>query len=587
MNSGAREGKEASDAGAAETLTATDERPPEETARALHVTGPSGGARYILPDGLVSVGRDGGCTIVVHDPRVSREHLALHLGEEFSLTDLGSANGTFLGRRRLAPHQPTPLGLGEPFSIGDSTLVVSATALKRTCTRRAATWEEILARRAAMGSSRRRDGCIALVRVHGFRTGHAACAETILDELVVSSHDWLMRSTTNEVWLGIETENDATRPRLQRAILHQLASWGLTADVDVLIMPHEEMTTASTDPHLLFATEVPLALNRGTIILQAPSMVALKRTLMRVAPAAINVLLLGETGAGKDVVASMLHELSPRKGKRFVGLNCATLPDALLESELFGHERGAFTGATSVKPGLLETADGGTVFLDEIGDLPSSLQAKLLRVIESCEVTRLGGLVPRRIDLRFVAATNHNLEADVAAGRFRQDLYFRLNTMTVVVPPLRERHSEIEPLARLFLTNAQTRFNLPSLGFSPGAIDALEAHAWPGNVRELKNVIERAALLATGDIIEVKHLHLPTPAETPTQMKTAVPSSESAAPQEVAALATERERIEHALTATAGNQSRAAEALGIARRTLVRKIANLGIPRPRREVLKT
>src|SRR5205823_5928366 len=160
-------------------------------------------------------------------------------------------------------------------------------------------------------------------------------------------------------------------------------------------------------------------LNRGTVIFQAPSMVALKRTLTRVAPACVNVLVLGGTGVGKEVVVSFLHERSPRAANSLVGLNCASLPDGLLESELFGHERGAFTGAASAKPGLLETAEGGTVFLDEIGDLPSSLQAKLLRVIEMGEVTRLGGLAPRRIDVRFVAATNRNLEADVAAGRFR------------------------------------------------------------------------------------------------------------------------------------------------------------------------
>ncbi len=584
MSSGASAGTDAAVGGAAETLTATDERPPEEkTAHALHVTGPNGGARHILPEGLASVGRDGACTIVVDDPRVSREHVALHLGETITLTDLESANGTFLGRRRLPPHQPTPLALGEPFSIGDSTLVVRATALGRTCARRAATWEEILARRAAiMGSSGHRGGRIALVRVQGLRAGRASSAESILGELVVSDHDWLMRSTANEVWLGIETESDAGGPPLERTILQRLASWGLDADVDVSVIPDEDLAKASTDPRLLFATEVPLALNRGKVIFKAPSMVALKRTLMRVAPAAVNVLLLGETGAGKDVVASLLHELSPRAAKRFVGLNCAALPDALLESELFGHERGAFTGAAAAKPGLLETAEGGTVFLDEIGDLPPSLQAKLLRVIESCEVTRLGGLVPRRIDVRFVAATNRNLEAEVAAGRFRQDLYFRLNTVTVAVPPLRERRSEIEPLACLFLANARTRFDLPSLRFGPGAIDALEAHPWPGNVRELKHVIERAALLATGEVIEPMTLDLPRSVEARREMTTAAPTSKGADPQEVTGLATERERIERALTASAGNQSRAAEALGIARRTLVRRIAHFGIPRPRR-----
>jgi DNA-binding NtrC family response regulator len=581
MNSGWA-GKGTADGVPAETLPAADERAPEERVYAVHATGPSGGARHILPDGLVSVGRDGGCAIVLDDPRVSRTHVALYVGQTITLTDLDSANGTFLGRRRLPPHQPTPVALGESFSVGDSMLVVRTTGLTRTSARRGTTWDEILKRHAALGASRPPGSRVALVRIHGLRAGGGASAEAILGELVISDRDWLMRSTAHEVWLGIELESDLGGPRLQRAILQRLASWGLGAEVDVRILPHGDLTKPATDPRLLFATEAPLALNRGTVIFQAPSMVALKRTLVRVAPASVNVLILGETGSGKDVVASFLHELSPRAAKRLVGLNCASLPDALLESELFGHERGAFTGAASAKPGLLETAEGGTVFLDEIGDLPLSLQAKILRVIESCEVTRLGGLVPRRIDVRFVAATNRDLATDIATGRFRQDLYFRLNTVTVTVPSLRDRREEIEPLARLFLTNARTRFNLPALQFSPSAIDALEAHAWPGNVRELRNVIERAALLATGEIIDPMTLHLPVTVETPPKMEAARPSPEGATSPDVTGVIPERERIERALAANAGNQSRAAEALGIARRTLVRKIARFGIPRPHR-----
>lgn len=576
-----RAAKDTSD-GEAETLTATDERPPEETVHALHVAGPSGGARHVLPDGLVSVGREGACTIVVDDPRVSRQHVTLHLGDTITLTDLESANGTFIGARRLAPHRPTPVAIGESFSIGDSTLVVRPTGLRRTCARRGATWEEILKRHPATDPLRQADRRTALIRVHGLRTGRAASAEAILGELVIADSDWLMRSTANEVWLGLEIESPAGGPGLEREIVRRLASWGLGAEVDLKVLPDGDLAKARTDLPGLFARELPLALNRGTVIFQSPSMVALKRTLMRVAPASVNVLILGETGAGKDVVASFLHELSPRGAKRLVGLNCASLPDALLESELFGHERGAFTGAVAAKPGLLETAEGGTVFLDEIGDLPPSLQAKLLRVIESCEVTRLGGLVPRRIDVRFVAATNRDLEGDVAGGRFRQDLYFRLNTVTVTVPPLRERGEEIEPLADLFLTHARTRFALPPLCLSPSAIAALQAHTWPGNVRELKHVIERSALLATGEIIGPTNLGLPRSVEPVPRTKTAPPVPEGVAGRESSDAVPERALIERALAASAGNQSRAAEALGMPRRTLVRKIAQLGIPRPRR-----
>ena len=314
-------------------------------------------------------------------------------------------------------------------------------------------------------------------------------------------------------------------------------------------------------------------------------MMALRSVVERVAAADVNVLLLGETGVGKDVMASMVHASSRRCDRAFVGINCASLPEMLLESELFGHERGAFTGAVASKPGLLETADGGTVFLDEVGDLPLVLQAKLLRVIESREVMRVGALRARRIDVRFVSATNRELARAVAEGRFRQDLYYRLNCVTLTVPPLRERPSDIAPLADCFLKGACERFGYAGRAFSAEAEAALGAHSWPGNVRELRNVVERAVLLAPGALIEPDHLGLSAPSpvlaaddhrrrETPLH---GVPT-DGPAP----AARPERDRIADALVACAGNQSRAAGLLGISRRTLVRRIALLRLPRPRR-----
>jgi DNA-binding NtrC family response regulator len=563
----------------AETVTTTGADSRTGTARVLHVTGPNGAARRLLPQGLVALGRDATSTIVLDDPRVSRAHAALHVADAITITDLGSANGTFVERRRLAPHQPTELPLSASFTVGDSTLVVSASAFRRRSEQRVADWAEVEGRqraRAAAGGSAR----VALVRVHALGRGGADDAEAILGELLLSPRDWLLRGAANEVWLGFEAVGAADGPSTRRDILRLLASWGCGADVEVAILEGEAITKPAAELRALLDAPPPVALGRGAAVFKAPPMVALKRTLIRVAPVSVNVLVLGETGAGKDVVASLLHELSPRAEKRFVAINCASFPESLIESELFGHERGAFTGAASSKPGLLESADGGTVFLDEIGELPASMQAKLLRVIESHEVTRLGGLVPRRIDVRFVAATNSDLEAEVAAGQFRRDLFFRLNTVTVTVPPLRERPSEIEPLARLFLENARRRFNLPALGLSASALEALEAHLWPGNVRELRNLIERAALLATSDVIEPAHLSLPEPKPERPRTTVAVAPIEGARPREDGA-ESERARIERALSESAGNQSRAAEALGIPRRTLVRLIARLGIPRPR------
>jgi transcriptional regulator with PAS, ATPase and Fis domain len=280
------------------------------------------------------------------------------------------------------------------------------------------------------------------------------------------------------------------------------------------------------------------------------------------------------------MIANMIHDLSDRSDKPFMGLNCAALPESLLESELFGYERGAFTGAAASKPGLLEAADGGTVFLDEIGDLTPNLQAKLLRVVETLEVTRLGSLKSQSVDVRFVTATNRDIKHDIRLGRFRQDLYFRLNTVTLVIPPLRKRPSEIESLARLFLQRAYARVDVGEARFSPSALAALAAHTWPGNVRELKNAVERAVLFADGrPIIEMHDLGLPASQSGPD------PSSDDARITEVSEISSspdaERARIVRALAEYGGNQGRAAKALGMSRRTLVRRLAKLNVPRPR------
>ncbi|AUX35994.1 uncharacterized protein SOCE836_081980 [Sorangium cellulosum] len=239
------------------------------------------------------------------------------------------------------------------------------------------------------------------------------------------------------------------------------------------------------------------------VVVRAAAMLALYEQAARAARSLISVLILGETGVGKEVLARTLHARSPRAGGPYVELNCAALPPSLLESELFGHEKSAFTGASQARPGLLESAHGGTLFLDEIGELPLAFQAKLLRVLEDRKVLRIGGRTPRRIDLRFVAATNRDLEAEVARGAFRQDLYFRLNGISLVVPPLRERVAEIGPLADRFLEEACRQLEQRSAPrLSPEALAVLEAYAWPGNVRELRNVIERAAVLCAGDSVE-------------------------------------------------------------------------------------
>ena len=307
-----------------------------------------------------------------------------------------------------------------------------------------------------------------------------------------------------------------------------------------------------------------------------------------VAKSSIPVLLLGETGVGKDVLAEAIHRRSPRASRPFVRVNCAALPTALLESELFGFERGAFTGAGQAKAGLVESADGGTMFLDEIAEMDPSMQSKLLHVLERGEVTRLGSLRPRPVDVRFVAATNRHIDALVASGAFRKDLYFRLKGLSIVVPPLASRRVEIAPLAEHFLERACTKLNRPTLQISPAALECLQRYEWPGNIRELRNVVDRAAALCTGSVIEIAHLPVECTA-LPSGNKTdreEPPPRIAEAPEPMldearrAARSVERQHIVDALERCAGNQSAAARMLGISRRTLVARLAEYKIPRP-------
>ncbi|MBV9945238.1 MAG: sigma-54-dependent Fis family transcriptional regulator, partial [Myxococcales bacterium] len=300
----------------------------------------------------------------------------------------------------------------------------------------------------------------------------------------------------------------------------------------------------------------------------------------------LTVLISGETGVGKEIVAEAIHRASgPRSRKPLLRINCAALSPALLESELFGYEEGAFTGANRKKPGLFEAAQGGTVFLDEVGELPLEAQAKLLRVLETREVVRVGGVRPRRVDVRFIAASNRDLRAEVARGSFREDLVFRLQAARVVVPPLRRRPAELEPLARHFIEAFCREMRRPGLALAPATLERLRGYAWPGNIRELRHVVECAVLRAEGESIEPSDLPpelgqetaTPPPESAWTRAQSVFPSAAPLSESQHA----ERERILRALAECHGNQTRAAERLMMPRRTLVAKLSAYGIPRPR------
>lgn len=310
---------------------------------------------------------------------------------------------------------------------------------------------------------------------------------------------------------------------------------------------------------------------------RAPSpMIEVRRIVDRVAASPVSLILLGETGVGKEVLTEEIHARSGRTGP-LVRINCAGLTPTLLETELFGHERGAFTGAVQAKPGLIESAQGGTFLLDELGEMPESTQPKLLGVLESREVRRVGALRARPIDVRFVSATHRDLRTLAALGKFREDLLFRLNGYTIVIPPLRERRGEIAGLVSTFLGQAcaRTGRNVPAL--SDGARVLVESYRWPGNVRELRNVIERVALLCDGPRVLVTHIAFD-----------AAPARRARPPsvldeRETGTDAGEKERIVEALAKAGGNQASAAKALGITARILAYRMDKLGLPRPRRK----
>jgi transcriptional regulator with GAF, ATPase, and Fis domain len=289
----------------------------------------------------------------------------------------------------------------------------------------------------------------------------------------------------------------------------------------------------------------------------------------RVARSKLSVLILGETGVGKDVLARTIHDRSPRSARAFMAINCSALPLSLAEAELFGHERGAFTGADRSRPGLLAQADGGTVFLDELGELPLVIQAKLLRVIEDQVVTPVGRGAPKKIDVRFIAATNRDVDREIRAGAFREDLFFRLGAIVLEVPPLRERPSEIPALARRALADATAgEGSTPVL--DPEAIAYLGRQPWPGNVRELRNVIARALLFS--DMTTVRE------ADVRAALECSLPRAADAAPEPAN---DDRDRIVSALGECGGNQTRAADLLGVSRSTLIERLKRYGITRPK------
>lgn len=306
------------------------------------------------------------------------------------------------------------------------------------------------------------------------------------------------------------------------------------------------------------------------IVGKSKAMQSVSQTVHQIAASDTSVLILGESGTGKELVAKAIHHLSPRAAKRFVAFNCGSFTEELMANELFGHEKGAFTGAVQEKAGLIEVADGGTVFLDEIGDMPQAMQIKLLRVIQEREFLRVGGVTPKPVDVRFIAATHRDLKTDTEKGDFRRDLYYRINVVTIHLPPLVQREGDIQLLALHFLTQKNKSMGKDINGIDREAMDLLCAYSWPGNVRELENVIERAIALENGPSIKpddlpdfIRNLSIETYRHNPTMVPTLYE-------QEI-------NYIQWVLEKTAGNKTKAAKIMGIDRVSLWRKLKRYGM----------
>ena len=618
----------------------------------LLVVGEGVYATYPLPEtGDLIIGRSNKADICIDDPAISRRHAVLHVRMPpipanprdsaifeplLQIEDLGSSNGVRVRDQKLVPRQTIDVYVGDTIDLGATSLIVqrspTTARLRRLWSHGAfeARLEDECARAERSGQP------FSVLRVHVEGTlPPVAIQETLGQEL--RSIDVIATYGPNEYEVLLIDAPPDKADEMASRVTSGLTRLGASALVGIASYPKDGRAPEELIAKACAALRDPDADAQGPpVVVPDGTMQKLYKLVKRIASSQISVLLLGETGVGKEVMAETIHKESPRAHKSLLRLNCAALSEQLLESELFGHERGAFTGAVQAKPGLLETAHGGTVFLDELGEMPLSTQAKLLRVLEDRQVQRVGSLKPKPIDVRFVAATNRDLEAEIAAGRFRQDLYFRLNGIALTIPPLRERMDEIEGFANAFILHAcqkSSRDDIPVL--STQAVVLLKGYTWPGNIRELRNVMERAVLLCNEGVILPEHLPVekmgatvaappgpwnvrpPDPLRFFPRPPPRAPPRPSPPPPRPSSIPPpprfpgysdppitideddvgrptlrpprgrdegERERILWALERCAGNQTKAARLLGISRRTLVARLEEYNLPRPRKNV---
>jgi two-component system, NtrC family, response regulator AtoC len=541
----------------------------------LVITIDGSGSRVIdLPEGVdVTFGRSRGATITLDSDKVSRMHARVRrIGDVIDVEDLGSRNGTRVNGDKI--DGPRRLTTGDEITVGPILAVLGVTSgLRRTSTiADVISGETRLAAEVDRSVRYHRPVTVALLRI---------ASDTILDQIerAIRPMDLIAEDAGDDYLVILpELSRDEGSAAVQRLLDFARAA-NVQATAATALCP-DDGTTVETLIGVLRAGlrtgRVPRApAPKGTPVVFDPAMQRVYTLVERIADTSMTVLILGETGVGKELVCEAIHQRSSRRDRPLIKLNCAALPESLLESELFGYERGAFTGADKRKVGFFEAADGGTLFLDEIGDMPLPLQAKLLRVLERKVITRVGGTSEVATDARLIAATHRNLDNDVRSGRFRQDLLFRIGGFTIAVPPLRDRPSEIIPLAEHFVrTAAAEQARVPPV-FSDDARDAVAGYDWPGNVRELRNAVERALVLATDTI---------TAADLPERLHDAShrvrPPVATGADVRGQLAEVERAAIVAALDAESGNQTRAARRLGLSRRALIYKMEKYGLKPP-------
>ncbi len=567
----------------------------------LAITGPRLCERFPLGAEDTSIGRSPTSTIYLDEPGIAWHHCVVQpVGNRYRILDQRSGAGTFLNGKRIVEHQLEP---GDQVSIGETVLLYR----EEPAGQASVTARQTLLRTCAMQFLFR-----ALARSEN------AAVRAVVEEQLMRLIADMAPIIEGSVFLGNEAElRDATsrQPRAGHAasgLAERVCREGPIADMDLghvavplyvrgriagviaarFSLSESERLSEHADTFAAIATLGAMALetareverlttenelltdrlNRTSpstgIVGNSPPMQRLMQKVKRVASSEASVLLLGETGTGKEIVAQAIHRASGRAGRAFVAINCAALTETLLESELFGHEKGAFTGAASQKKGKLEMAQGGTVFLDEIGELALSLQAKLLRVLQQRELERVGGTQVVKLDLRLIAATNRDLTVEIKRGVFREDLYHRLNVVSLQLPPLRDRREDIPALAMHFLELAAARCARRVCAISPQALAYLIAYPWPGNVRELENAVERAVVLGESETLLAEDLpeavlDTPTP-QTPGALQASISD-------------TKRQLILRAWEECGGDYKLAAAKLSIHPNSLIRLIRTLGL----------